>query len=85
MRYGRSVPSGFLPVLSVADEQEARDLITLACPTNYNGEHFARELANEQTIDNLLLFSDKLVRCHEIMEKAGRCRCKGLDTGRKTG
>ena len=68
MRYGRSVPSGFLPVFSTNTEDEARALLTLACPTNRDGDFVAPELAREQTIDNLMAFSDRLQRCWEMME-----------------
>lgn len=75
MRYGRSVPNGFLPVYSVSDDKEAEDLITLCCPRQHDGQHYARELANEQTLENLQKFSDKLDEGHRHLKKAGLCRC----------
>lgn len=62
MRYGRSVPfkDGFLPVFSVDTEEEARLLLTMACPRNFDGEFYARELVEEQTLENLEKFGDKL-------------------------
>lgn len=35
-------------------------LIIMACPRDQEGEHYARELAQEQTLENLVAFSDKL-------------------------
>lgn len=58
--YGVSVPEGSLPVFSVDTEEEARLLLATACETNLAGEYVARELATEQTIDNLFAFSDRL-------------------------
>jgi hypothetical protein len=49
-----------LPVFTVNNEEEARLLITLACPTNAKGEHIAPELAEEQTLENLSSFGDRL-------------------------
>jgi len=49
-----------LPVFSVGSEEAAKRLLTIACPTNYRGEHFAPELAEEQTLDNLYAFGDRL-------------------------
>lgn len=82
MRYGRSVPKGWLPVFSVADEQEAQELLRFACGTNVNGEFVARELAHEQTIDNLFAFGDRLKEAHDHLralhgEVFCRCRNKG--------
>ena len=47
-------------MFSVENEEEAKLLITLACSTNYSGEYIARELVEEQTLDNLKAFSDRL-------------------------
>ncbi len=60
MRYGRSVEDGFLPVMSVDTEEEAKSLLTLACQTNYEGEHIARELVADQTMENLSAFGQRL-------------------------
>ncbi len=75
MRYGRSIEKGFLPVYSVGDEEEAKDLIVLTCPTFPDGTHYARELANEQTLENLQKISDKLHEAHGHLKKLGCCRC----------
>jgi hypothetical protein len=71
VRYGRTCPidEGFLPVFSVDTEQEARTLLTMACPTNMNGEFVARELVQEQTLENLEAFGDKLEKYYEVMKK----------------
>lgn len=76
MRFGPKLPNGFLPVYSVGDDEEAEALITLCCPRQFDGQHYARELANEQTLENLQKFSDKLDQGHEHLKKAGQCRCK---------
>ena len=54
------MPAGRLPVYTVNNEEEAKLLITIACETNLKGEHIARELAMEQTSENLEAFSDRL-------------------------
>ena len=58
--YGVTVPSGSLPVFSVDTEEEAKALVALACETDAAGYHFARELADEQSLENLQAFSDRL-------------------------
>ena len=54
---------------SLDTEEEARALITLTCGTTMKGEHFARELAHEQTLYNLRAFSDRLAQAHEWMQQ----------------
>ena len=66
-----------LPVFSVGTEEEARALLTMCCPTSPEGDFIARELAHEQSLENLDAFSDLLAERHEIMVKGGRCDCKG--------
>lgn len=61
---------------SVADEEEAKALITLCCPRDHHGTHYARELAQKQTIENLQAFSDKLHEGHKRLVETGYCRCK---------
>lgn len=60
---------------SVDTEEEARALITLACETNAAGEYIARELIEEQTLDNLIAFGERLEKTHKIlterMERVG--------------
>lgn len=69
-----------MPVFSVGDEKEARELLTLACSTNLRGEYVAEELVMEQTLDNLDRFSDRLQLLHDkYLVPHGRCRC---DTAR---
>jgi len=51
------MPKGTMPVYS----EEAHPLLVVACPTNYDGEFFARELTDEQA------FSDRLRQTHELM------------------
>lgn len=59
-----SRPAGRLPVFTVENEQEARRLITLACPLGLDGKPFAPELAQEQTMANLEAFGARLERLY---------------------
>lgn len=67
MGYGPlgTCPDGSLPVFSVDTEKEAEQLIILACPRNYDDQHFAPELAQEQTLENLHAFGDRLAGLYE--------------------
>lgn len=56
-------------MFSVDTEKDARDLIVLACETNARGEYIARELAHEQTLDNLQAFSDRLARTWDMLQQ----------------
>jgi hypothetical protein len=73
--YGRSCPHGYLPVYSVGSEEEARRLLILACPKDLGGQFVAPELVEEQTIENLAAFSDRLHAAHEHLKKSGECDC----------
>ena len=63
VRYGRTCPEGFLPVYSVDTEEEARRLIAATCKMGWDGKYYAPELAEEQTLETLLAFGDRL---HEV-------------------
>ena len=85
MGFGRSLPDGTLPVFSVADEEEARQLIILSCETDASGNHIARELFEsrilrddppEQALEALRAFGDRLALMHEYLIGAGMCRCE---------
>lgn len=77
MRFGRSAPRGFLPVFSVSDEEEAKALLVMACGRNLDGEFVAKELVEDQTLENLQAFGDRLKEMHDRYLKPGRrCRCK---------
>lgn len=67
MRFGRSTPRGFLPVYSVDTEEEAQKLLVLTCGRNAEGDFVARELVEEQTMENLLAFGERLAKAHEFM------------------
>lgn len=69
MGYGHVVPEGRLPVFSVDTEQEAKMLVAMACPRDLEGNHYARELAREQTLENLAAFSDKLQKCWDAWQE----------------
>ncbi len=63
-------------MFSVADEEEAHDLIVLCCPTNATGQYVAPELAREQTLENLYAFGERLKKMHdEVLVPNGGCRC----------
>lgn len=64
VRFGRSCPDGFLPAFSVDSEEEALQLLTLACPLDQAGNFVARELAQTQTINNLVAFSHRLAEAY---------------------
>jgi len=66
--YGTVVPEGSLPVYSVDTEEEAKSLLVLACNTNYKGQYIARELVEEQTIDNLFAFGRRLDECWKMIQ-----------------
>jgi len=51
-------------------------LIIMVCPTTGSGQHYAQELARDQTLENLKLFSDRLAKAHKILAKHGGCTCK---------
>lgn len=71
MRFGRTVEDGFLPVYSVDTEEEAKRLLVLACGTNLRNEFVARELGEEQTLENLYAFGKRLEETHGRFLKKG--------------
>ena len=64
-----------LPVFSVGDDDEARTLLVMVCPTTADGQFIDRHTAREQTLDNLELFSNDLEDAHNILVGNGGCRC----------
>ncbi len=69
MRFGTKCPDGFLPIFSVNSEEEARLLLVLACPRNRDGDFVAPELTEEQTLDNLYAFGDRLREIYARIKK----------------
>lgn len=67
---------GRLPVFSVDTEEEAENLIVATCPMGYDGKYYARELAQEQTLENLYAFSEKIATVHDRMVERGTCTCR---------
>lgn len=63
--------------------EEAEALISLACPTNYDGEHIAPELSESQTIDNLIAFGDRLADLYERFIRKDRQRPTEAEAARK--
>lgn len=51
---------GFLPIFSVNTDEEANALLIRACKFGLNGEYIVPELAEEQTLENLYDFGDRL-------------------------
>ena len=66
-------------MFSVGTEKEAEKLLVMCCPKDYSGKEFvARELAAEQSLDNLQAFSDHLAQGHERLVESGQCECREL-------
>lgn len=64
-------------MFSVGDPAEAKALIVATCSIGLDGRYYAVELANEQTLENLELFSQKLEHVHsKYFRGTPRCRCK---------
>jgi hypothetical protein len=63
-------------VFSVDTEEEARTLIVMTCPSDDQGNHYARELVAEQTLENLQAFSDKLARAYQLLRERRSERTK---------
>jgi hypothetical protein len=62
VRFGPKRPDdGWLPVFSVDTEEEAEQLLIASCPRGLDGAFYAPELAQEQTLENLQAFSDRLL------------------------
>lgn len=76
------MPDGMLPVFSTNTEDEARKLIALCCPIDYDGNYFARELREEQTLENLQKFSDRLQRGWDHMKRNDNEKLVGHGSGR---
>lgn len=73
-----------LPVYSVSDAEEARDLLVMACETNNRGEFIAKELVREQSLENLDAFGKRLNFMHDRhLVPKGNCRCIGRRTNWK--
>ena len=85
MGYGTVVPDGYLPIFSVDTEEEAQKLLIAACPRDIEGNLYARELAQEQTIERLFAFGEKLAVIHDRLVEMGNCTCKPLKKVRANG
>jgi hypothetical protein len=57
-------------VYSVDTEEEAQSLLIAACPRNRHGEYVAPELVEEQTLENLEAFGDRLAAIHDKIKRA---------------
>lgn len=71
-----------MPVYSVDTEKEAYDLLTLACEKNNRGQFLAKELIEEQTLENLFAFGDRLAKTHAALKnrrhRVERRRSRGV-------
>lgn len=70
------VPDGSLPVFSVDQESEAKLLRAMTCKMDTPGVYYAPELADAQTIENLLAFGDRVATAHDGLVARGSCRCR---------
>lgn len=58
---------------SVDTEEEAEQLLMFACQTSkITGEYFARELVEEQTLDNLQAFATRLQGAEKLLNRKER-------------
>lgn len=64
-----TIPKGSLAVYSVDTEEEAQSLLVMSCGTNIKGEFIARELVEEQTLENLDAFGARLEETDEMIKK----------------
>jgi hypothetical protein len=61
-------------VYSVDSEEEAKQLLTLVCPTNMKNEFVAPDLVQHQTVENLAAFGDRLEKAHKMMRRVQKRR-----------
>jgi hypothetical protein len=54
-------------VYSTDTEEQAKRLIVATCVMGQDGKYYARELLQEQTLENLGRFSDKLARVDKMV------------------
>jgi len=73
VKIGAVCPQGFLPVYSTDTKEEAKQIVVLACPTNYDGDYVAPEVAGttgDERISQFVAFGKRLEQIHKmIMEK----------------
>lgn len=64
-------------MFSAETEKEAEMLIVMACPRDTEGNYYARELAQEQSLENLVAFSDRLQECWDLRkDRKAMKKCK---------
>ena len=71
MGFGRTTPEGSLPFHSVDTEYQAYVLLKATCKSDVNGELYAPELAEEQTLDNLAALGARVRAAEERLIAAG--------------
>jgi hypothetical protein len=55
-------------VFSVDTEEEAHKLLVLTCGKTPDGQFYAKELAQRQSLENLYAFGDRLAQAYEWMK-----------------
>lgn len=63
-------------MFSVDTEEEAKQLLVIACMRGLDGHYYARELVDEQTLANLRRFSNKCQLAWDHMQRAKERRNK---------
>ena len=56
-------------MFGVETEKDAEALIIMTCPRGMDGKYYAKELAQEQTLENLVAFSDLLQKAWDFMQE----------------
>ena len=54
-----------MPVFTTNTLEASKMLVELSCGTNIKGDYIANELAEEQSMKNLQMFSDRLNQIYE--------------------
>jgi hypothetical protein len=62
---------GYLPVMTVDTVEEANRLLALTCKKNIKGDYVAPELTEEQTLDRLEAFGQRLDEAYKRYIKRG--------------
>lgn len=60
--------------MSVDTEEEAESLLLATCARNDQGEFVSVDLAQEQTVERLFAFGDKLEKVYKRMKERRRAR-----------
>lgn len=72
MHVGRTCdpkPEGFLPVFTTDTEEEARTILVMTCKRDVAGRLYAPELAEEQTLERLAAFGERLRAAWRLLKQ----------------